>query len=55
MAARVNKINHEEKTKKLINAISFWGRFLIVNTRTKKAYFFGDYTANLLNEKTLAV
>lgn len=44
-----------EKTKKLIDAISFWGRFLIINTEKKKAYFFGDYHANLFNDKTLVI
>lgn len=43
------------KIKKLINKLSFWGRFVLINTKTQKTYFFGDFHALSINEKTLII
>lgn len=38
-----------KKIKKLLSNTTFWGRIVIINTQTKKMYFFGDFYAYYIN------
>lgn len=44
-----------EKIAKFINETMFWGRFLAINTQTKRMYFFGDWHCYLLNRNNLLI
>jgi predicted glutamine amidotransferase len=39
--------------KEYVNTKDFWGRFLIINSKTKNIYFFGDYELYLVNKSYL--
>jgi len=39
----------------IVNGISFWGRLLIINRKTKSAYYFGDYHLYMLGKDMLVV
>lgn len=42
-----------QKIKDYTNEQSFWGRFLIINVKTKNIYFFGDFELALVNKSYL--
>ncbi len=39
----------------IIGEISFWGRLIIINRKTKSAYYFGDYHLYMLGKDILVV
>jgi len=43
------------KIKKLAEAKSFWGRFVLVNLEKKKIWYFGDFKASLLSNKVMVI
>ncbi len=43
------------EVKAYANTLNFGGRFLLVNTKTKNMYFFGDWNVCLLNKSYLAI
>ena len=44
-----------KKIQRYLTNTSFWGRFVIVNTKTQKVYYFGDFHTYLLHNQTLLI
>jgi len=44
-----------EKIKEFTNTFNFWGRFILINTRTKNIYFFGNFQFYLLNRAYMVI
>jgi len=44
-----------KKIKKFINDSTFWGRFILINSETKKIYYFGDWHIYLINRSYLVI
>jgi len=43
------------KIKKLADDRSFWGRFVLINLKKKKIWYFGDFKASLLSNKVMVI
>ena len=46
---------HYKKIKKMMNKLSYWGRFVLINTKTNRIYYFGDFHVYLMNKNTLII
>lgn len=44
-----------KKIKKFINSSTFWGRFILINTETRKMYYFGDWHVYLINRSYMVI
>ena len=44
-----------EGIKKFINSTTFWGRFIIINTKSNKMYFFGDWHCYVINKSYMVL
>lgn len=44
-----------KKINKLFKTLSFWGRLVIINVKTKRVYYFGDFKAYMIDDNTLIV
>lgn len=44
-----------KKIKKMMNKLTYWGRFILINTKTNKIYYFGDFHAYMMNKNTLII
>ncbi len=49
-----NKLSGQ-KIKDVVNEKNFWGRFLLVNLKTKNIYFFGDFRTYLVQHDYLVI
>lgn len=43
------------KIKEYTNKVNFWGRYIIVNLKTKNVYFFGDFETYLVENSYLVI
>ena len=44
-----------EKIKEFTNTFNFWGRFIVINLKSKRIYFFGDFQFYLLNRAYMVI